>query len=304
MELRTLRYLLAVEQAGSVTGAAAAVHITQPSLSRQLHQLERELGIILFTRDDGRLRLSAAGREFLPVAARLVTQADEALATAAAIAAGRMQHLTIAAPGTTLTDVVAPFLATLRQDDPMPAVLEEVPASVYGTLDRGADLAVGAVPPPAPFAGMPIADLPVWAYVAPDHRWARRRTVRLKELLDERLLAQSREFHPRRALDHAVSAAGLGYDELHEFGTAEVAQAVAASGKGVAVVSDDPRFGLHPVGIHGDHGQVQISLWAAWRHDHHGSYTIADIAARLRDFCTSRYGEQARPGGTLRRGGG
>lgn len=295
MELRTLRYLIAVERAGSVTAASALVHVTQPSLSRQLRQLERDLGVTLFTRDEGPLRLSAAGREFLPVAARLVAQADEALATAAAIAAGRMQHITITAPGTTLTDVVAPFLATLREDDPMPAVLEEVPASVYGTLERGADLAVGTTPPPGPLAGLAVADLPVWAYVPPGHRWVRRRSLRLDELLGERLLVQSREFHPRRALDHAVAAAGLAYGELHEFDTAEVAQAVAASGKGVAVVSDDPRFGLHPLAIHGPDGAVQVSLWAAWRRDHHGTTTIADLAGRLRDFCTARYGEYVTP---------
>ena len=74
-----------------------------------------------------------------------------------------------------------------------------------------------------------------------------------------------------------------------------MAQAVAASGKGVAVVSDDPRFGLHPLGIDGPAGPVQISLWAAWRPDHHGAVTLADLASRLRDFCATRYGEAARP---------
>src|SRR5690349_6075767 len=112
-------------------------------MSRQVHQLERQLGIELFVRDGGPFRLSAAGSEFLPVAQRLLAQAEAAWETARVIAAGRLQRLTIAAPGTTLTDVVAPFLATLTSDDPMPAVWAEVPASVYATLGRGADLAIG-----------------------------------------------------------------------------------------------------------------------------------------------------------------
>ena len=295
MELRTLRYLLAVEQAGSVTAASAAVHVTQPSLSRQLRQLERDLGITLFTRAEARMRLSAAGGQFLPVAQRLVAQADEALATAAAIAAGRMERLNIAAPGTTLTDVVAPFLATLHADDPMPAVQEEVPASVYETLVRGVDLAVGTAPPQAPLAGLALANLPVFAYVPGSHPWAGRAAVFVQELVEQRLLVQGRDFHPRRALDHAVARERLGYYELHEFGTAEIAQAVAASGKGVAVVSDDPRFELHPLGVEGRDGPVRISLWAAWRSDHHGATTIEGIAHRLHEFCIARYGEQARP---------
>lgn len=295
MELRTLRYLVAVAEAGSVTAAGRAVHITQPSLSRQLRQLERGLGIILFSHEGGRLRLSAAGREFLPVARSLVAQADSALGIAASIAAGRMQRITIAAPGTTLTDVVTPFLATLAEDDPMPAVWEEVPASVYETLARGADLAVGTTAPPRPLAAIALADLPVFAYVPQGHPWSGRSQVPLEELVDQPLLAQSREFHPRRALDQAVAAARLGYRSVHEFDTAEVAQAVAASGRGVAVVSDDPRFELHGLGIDGPGGPVHISLFAAWEPTHHGQVVISAIARRLRDFCIARYGERVRP---------
>jgi DNA-binding transcriptional LysR family regulator len=295
MELRTLRYLVAVADEGSVTAAAGAVHVTQPSLSRQLRQLERELGVDLFARDEGRLRLSAAGADFLPVARSLVAQADAALGFAASLAAGRLQHLTIAAPGTTLTDVVAPFLATLEADDPMPAVLEEVPASVYATLTRGADLAIGTTPPPATFTGMALADLPVWAYVTGTHDWARRSRVSLQELVQRPLLTQTQDFHPRRALDRAMASARVAYTELHEFGSPEVAQAVAASGRGVAVVSDDPRFDLQPLGIDAPTGPVGISLYAAWDPGHHGAATIGRLAARLAAFCVARYGEQVAP---------
>ena len=297
MELRTLRYVVAVADAGSVTAAATAVHVTQPSLSRQVRHLERELCVDLFVRDEGRLRLSAAGAEFLPVARSLVAQADAALGVAAAIAAGRLQHLTIAAPGTTLTDVVAPFLATLEADDPMPAVLEETPTSVYATLTRGADLAIGTTPPPEHLAGTALADLPVWAYVPRTHDWSARGRISLEDLVAHPLLVQNREFHPRRALDSAVAAARLAYAELHEFGSPEVAQAVAASGRGIAVVSDDPRFDLQPLAVDGPAGPVGISLYAAWAPSHHGAATIGRMAARLAEFCVARYGEQVTPPG-------
>lgn len=295
MELRTLRYLVAVADEGSVTAAATAVHVTQPSLSRQVRQLERELGVDLFVRDEGRLRLSAAGVEFLPVARSLVTQADAARGIAAAIAAGRLQHVTIAAPGTTLTDVVAPFLATLAADDPMPAVLEETPTSVYATLTRGADLAIGTTPPPEQLAGTALADLPVWAYVPRTHDWAGRGRIPLAELVGQPLLVQNRDYHPRRALDSAVATGRLAYTKLHEFGSPEVAQAVAASGRGIAVVSDDPRFDLVPLAIDGPTGPVGISLYAAWSPSHHGAATIGRLAARLASFCVARYGEQVTP---------
>jgi DNA-binding transcriptional LysR family regulator len=289
VELRTLRYFTAVAEAGSVTAAAASLHLTQPSLSRQLRQLERHLGLDLFVRDDGRLRLSAAGRAFLPVAEHLLDQASQAQAAAAEIAAGRMRRLTIVAPETTLTDVVVPFLATLTADDPMPSVRAEVPAAVYASLGRGADLAIGATPAPT---GRPLADLPVWAYVRPDHPWASSDEVGLAELVGQTLLLPTRDYHPRRALDQAVEAARLSYGEVHEFTSAEAAQAVAASGRGIAVVSDDTRFGLVPVAIA---GPLRISLFAAWDPGHYAAATIASVASRLADFCVRRYGDQVAP---------
>lgn len=224
-----------------------------------------------------------------------MTQADAALRIVASIAAGRMEHLTIAAPGTTLTDVVAPFLARLVKHDPMPAVWEEDPESVYDALTHGADLAVGTMAPPPHLASMALADLPVFAYVPSRHPWRHRTEVSLAELVQRPLLAQSREFHPRRALDQALASARLGYTSVHEFDSPEVAQAVAASGRGIAVVSDDSRFGLHGLGIVGPSGPVRISLFAAWEPAHHGHSVISAMAGRLQNFCVARYGEQVRP---------
>ena len=89
MELRTLGYFVAVADAGSVSAAAVAVHVTQPAISRQLRQLEHDLGVDLFVRSAGRLRLSAAGREFLPHARDVLRRADGARAVARSSAAGR-----------------------------------------------------------------------------------------------------------------------------------------------------------------------------------------------------------------------
>jgi DNA-binding transcriptional LysR family regulator len=99
MELRHVRYFLAIVDAGSVTAASHLAHVTQPSLSRQLRLFESDLGITLFTRSGGRLALSAAGRQFVPVARDLARRADAAAEAAATLAAGRLQHITIPVPG-------------------------------------------------------------------------------------------------------------------------------------------------------------------------------------------------------------
>lgn len=289
MDLRLLRYFVAVVDCGSVTAAARAVRVAQPSLSRQVRGLERQLGLVLFDRSEGRLELSSAGRRFLPVARDLLARADLAARAAAAIRDGALSDLTISCPATTLTDVIAPFLATWTEEDPMPRVAELLPAQIYPSLGTGADLAVGTTPPPAPLASLPLASLPVWAYVRPDHPWSRRRSVRLAELAGEHLLVLGTEQHSRQALDAALLGAGIGPERLTEFTTAEVAQAVAAAGRGVAIVSDDPRFGLVPLRVRHEQADLMIRLHAAWLPDHHAAGVLAGVARRLNAFCASRY---------------
>ena len=293
MELRLLRYFLAVVDAGSVTGASRVVHVAQPSLSRQLRELERRLDLTLFTRGEGRLVLTSAGRHFLPIARELVARADLAASAAAALRHGAMTTMTISCPGTTLTDVIAPFLATWGPSDPMPTVEERLPAQIYPSVETGADLAIGTVPPPGHLAGLPLASLPVWAYVRPDHRWADRGSVQLPELAEEHLLLLGPEQHSRQALDTAVQGAGTRLGAATEVGTPEVAQAVAAAGRGVAIVSDDPRFGLVPLAVEGDGELVVVRLYAAWRADHHAAEVVAEVARRLNAFCAARYPGQS-----------
>jgi DNA-binding transcriptional LysR family regulator len=295
MELRHVRYFLAVVDAGSVTAASLVVHVTQPSLSRQLRLFESDLGINLFSRTGGRLALSAAGRQFVPVARDLARRADAAAEAAATLAAGRLQHIRIAAPGTTFTDVLAPFLATLHPDDPLPAVSEEPPQLIYEALRLGADLAISTEQPPAGLASQPLAVLPIWAYVPASHRWSGRRSVTVADLADERLLLLTGDYSPRRVLDHWMDRSGLTYSSMLEFGTPQVAQAVAAAGRGIAVVSDDPRFGLHPLDIIGPRGALHIRLYAAWDREHHAAVALGELAKRLSAYCVARYGPQVAP---------
>ena len=76
MELRHLRYFVAVAEEGTVTGAAAKLYVAQPALSRQLRDLERGLGCRLFERHSRGVVLTEAGFQLLPQARRLLDDAD------------------------------------------------------------------------------------------------------------------------------------------------------------------------------------------------------------------------------------
>ncbi|KWE91776.1 LysR family transcriptional regulator [Burkholderia ubonensis] len=77
MELRQLRYFIAVAEEMNITRAAERLHMTQPPLSRQLQAIEDEIGLPLFERGARPLKLTEAGRVFYAQAKRLVDQADE-----------------------------------------------------------------------------------------------------------------------------------------------------------------------------------------------------------------------------------
>jgi DNA-binding transcriptional LysR family regulator len=87
VELRTFRYFAAVADAGSVNAAAQSLHLTQPSLARQLHRLERRLGLPLLELRGGRTVLTEIGHQFLPYARALLATADATLVAASLLAA-------------------------------------------------------------------------------------------------------------------------------------------------------------------------------------------------------------------------
>ncbi|GGU37891.1 LysR family transcriptional regulator [Nocardioides albus] len=290
MELRALKSFVTIADCGSVSRAAELLHTTQPALSRQLQRFEAEVGSSLFDRMGRGLALTAAGRRLLPVARDLATRADLAQETVVALRAGAPGAVMVSAPHTTATDIVAPFLASWGPEDPLPMVWETPSLDTYEALDRGADLAIGAGVPPRRLRRLVLADLPVWAYVRPDHRWASRGSVDLGELEDEQLLVLESGQHSRTALERALAGQELPLGKIVEFENAEVAQAVASAGRGVAVVSDDPRYGLVPLRIIAAAGPLCIRLYAAWSDQHYASEVLAGLALRLRAFSRERYG--------------
>ncbi|MFF1821895.1 LysR family transcriptional regulator [Kribbella sp. NPDC058245] len=290
MELRTLRYFVQTVDAGTVTAAADRLHITQPGLSRQLRQLEQELGVELFHRTGGRLTPTRAGQALLPLAQEVLERADALRVAATYQAQGRLDRITIGAPLTTLRDVVAPFIATLDADDPTPEVFQADGQTAAEVLGRGADLAMTSTPARAPYETKTLAVLPVWACVPSNHRWAHRKRIQLTELTDVPLILPPPAFTSRISLEAALRRDGLSYGAAVEAADGTVAQALAAAGRGVAVVSDDPQFDLRPLPIRTTDGDLSVRLITAWDSRHPARAALAAIADRLSQFVTTRYG--------------
>src|SRR3989442_15197660 len=88
MELRHLRYFVAVAEAENVSRAALKLHVSQPALSRQIRDLEDELGFLLLKRSAKSVRLTEAGRAFLAEAHAVLQRVEDAVRAARAIAIG------------------------------------------------------------------------------------------------------------------------------------------------------------------------------------------------------------------------
>ena len=291
MELRHLRYFVAVADAGSITRAAQVVRVAQPSLSRQLRQLEDELGERLLDRSAGRAQLTAAGRVLEPLARDLVSRADRATAIMRGLTEPDHLSLRLVAPEVTVADIVAPFLASLPASSPVIEVREALPAAVYAEILAGAaDVGITSGPPPRQLAKKLIVHFPIWAYVHDQHAWAGRRSVAVTELADQPLIVLGLEHGTRRLLDTAMADAGVSYAVAAETNVTQVAQAMAASGRGVAVVSDDARYGLHGLRIReADGTEMRVPLFGAWDPSHYGSAAIEALVEALASYSQQRY---------------
>src|SRR3989442_509616 len=115
MELRHLRYFVTVADAGNVSRSAVQLNITQPALSRQLRDLEGQLGLPLFYRVGRRLHLTAEGENLLERTREILRSADALRERAGALAGGRTGTLRLGATAQTLESLISAVLTGFRR---------------------------------------------------------------------------------------------------------------------------------------------------------------------------------------------
>ena len=195
MELRVLRYFLAVAREQSVSGAASALHITQPALSRQLMDLERELGTQLFLRGSrGRpVELTEAGRHLRLRAEELVTLADRTVEELAERESELSGVVYIGAGETEGMRLLAKAAGRVRQRHPRvrfrlySGIAEDVTERLdQGLLDFGVLVGESAL---QKYDYLPLPASDVWGVLLrQDHPLAARESVSARELLSEPLI--------------------------------------------------------------------------------------------------------------------
>ena len=212
--LRQLEYFVAVAEAGSVTHAAAAVHLSQSAMSAALADLEAALSVQLLVRHHARgISLTPAGKELLVAARQLLASATDLRAVAQGLGTSLSGTLAIGC-----FEVVAPYLlpellSVAAQKLPklhLQTTEVDLADLAQGVADGTFELGIGydLVDDPR-LKRWPLFTLPPYVLVAGDHRLAEREQVDLAELADEPMvlldLPHSRDYFQRVFADVGVS---------------------------------------------------------------------------------------------------
>lgn len=248
MELRHLRYFLAVAEEKHFGRAAERLHMAQPPLSQQVRQLESELGVTLLERTTRRVDLTPAGEAYLTRVRAVLAAVEDAGEEARRIHAGLEGRLVVSCVGSATYSLLPSLARTLR--DRLPGVdftfRGEMlsPDQVTALRDGSVDIALLRRPgDPEAHPDLALATVRRDRYVVavPEgHRLAERRRVRVADLRHEGLVVHSGQ--GRSAMHAAVLALcreeGFEPDVRHEVAETSTMVTFVAAGLGVAIVPE------------------------------------------------------------------
>ncbi|HEV8022448.1 MAG TPA: LysR substrate-binding domain-containing protein [Candidatus Lustribacter sp.] len=289
MELRHLRYFVAVAEHLHFGRAADALATAQPSLSRQILQLEDELGVKLFERTNRRVELTDAGRTFLADARRTLEAADASVRHVRENAEGTRGELRLAFIAGAMMSVLPDVLREYRRRYPNVVVVphalpynEHFPALHAGTIDLA-----WTIPIPDPEITSRVITSDGLLVVLPsDHRLAGERVIEVARLAGDALItiarAEAPMFH-NITLEVCLSN-GFRPDVIHEVFDMGTILGLAAAGFGVGLIPF-PWSALHVPGIVFRELAIDLAVdeTLSWRTDRHTPIvrTFVDTAVEL-----------------------
>lgn len=194
IEIRHLRYFVAVADAKHFTRAAESLHLAQPPLSQAIAQLEKHLGVRLLDRSTRRVELTSAGTVFLERARRILAELDQSVVDAIRSDRGELGHLTVGFVGSVTYELLPRIVRTYSEA--RPEITLELrgelltPTQVQMLLNE--DLDVGFLRPPVRTPGLELRVVrhdPLIALLPYRHQLASYQTIELSALRGEAFIA-------------------------------------------------------------------------------------------------------------------
>jgi DNA-binding transcriptional LysR family regulator len=244
MELRHLRYFVAVAELRNFTRAAIRLRVAQPALSRQIRDLEEELGARLFERNPRGVRLTGAGAALLPEARAVLQRAREAAQAVRAVARGERGEIHVGYAPTPTVELLPCALHAFQNLAPdVRVTLHDLSTEemLRGLHDGSLDLCLMVRPAAKALRGLRfelLREYPLCVAVSRAHPFARLKRVTVSQLTAEPLLAYARTDYPEyhTLLDDLFRPAVQKYRVVEEQDSASALLASVESGRGIAVV--------------------------------------------------------------------
>lgn len=246
MELRVLRYFLAVAREGNITGAANFLHLTQPTLSRQIKDLEEELGCQLLVRKSHRVVLTPEGMRLRKRAEEIISMVDKTEAEFLARENAVSGDIYIGGGETQAIRQIAEIIRELQEEYP------DIHYHLYSgnaedvteRLDKGL-LDFGILIQPADISKYDYINLPSkdrWGVIMrKDSPMADKESIRKEDLLDVPLICSRQVMTQRRTENEFADWFGGDFDRLHVVTTFNLvynAAIMVEAGVGYAVTLD------------------------------------------------------------------
>lgn len=276
MELRRLRYFVAVAEERHFGRAAARLHIAQPPLSVQIRRLEAEVGAPLLHRTTRSVQLAPAGEVLLARAREILAAVDAAAEDARRAARGEYGRLAIGFTGSATYALLPALAAALREA--LPGVELDLrgelltPAQVAHLLDGTLDL--GLLRPPVRERELQVEVLrrePLVAVLPEGHALAAADTLPLEELRDEPFVTYPSHFRSvlHDAVEDACAAHGFRPRAAHEVGETATLVSFVAAGLGVSLVPESVRHMTVEGAVYRPLAKAApaVELAVAWRPD-------------------------------------
>lgn len=299
MELRHLRYFAAVAETLNFSKAAERLHIAQPPLSRQIKQLEDELGAALLIRDRRSVVLTDAGQIFLQEARGILNQSAHAMESVRRAVKGELGKLRVGIGSGMGRAVNRVLFEHVKLYPGVEAECQDILSSLQNAALVEREIDVGFLRPPIDsenLASQRLFEEPFFVYLPKGHALARRRKLRLAELQDEALLLYDRNVS-RGVYDKTLELyrnAGLTprIIRTHTAPYDEAGAVLVASGKGfylgVGAVRSKPGGSSDVVMVPLDEPGAKVYAHVAWRRGETSGVVLAFLETVRRSFRNSR----------------
>lgn len=248
MELRHVRYFVAVAEEKSFTRAAEKLMIAQSPLSQQIKKLEHELGVELFVRTTRSVELTHAGSVFYERARLLLARSDEAMTDAKKAAAGQLGRLSLGFTGTATYELLPSLVRAFQERNPdVQLELHSemlTPAQAHALLEGRLD--VGVLRPPVDAEGLVVEvvrEEPLVVAMPTQHPLAGARAISLRQLSDEPFISypSNPPSSVYSVVMEACRRAGFVPAVRHELSETASMVAMVAAGLGIALVPESVR---------------------------------------------------------------